>query len=674
MTLTLLAALTTAAVLGPRLPALVSAHASRRGSRSLTLLALGVAALLARRRALGANHAPALYYALAVVAGCAAARRRRDAKRGVSVLISLAAAPAVMRLVTGDDADVPACLAMVLGLLMDHAHAAAVILLMVTGGEALEELALDRAGTALRSLLADNPGTARLESSGGTTRGGDVPAELVVPGDVLLVRPNEVVAVDGTLMDEAAPAMDEKLITGEAVAGAKRRGDVVFAGSVNRGASAVRVRASKRYEESVVHLMRCTLRAALEKKSRVELGAKRIADGLTPLTLLVACAGFEYATRWLRRSPVEAWKVVLSVLMSATPCPAAIGVPVAMLSGMSQASRRLGTTIKSGDALEAMCDARCVVFDKTGTLTFGVPVVVGVVVESSAERGGAEDRAREALRLVASLERVSKHVLADAVYKHYTSSSSSSAEELLSVAGFEEVAGLGVSGVVGGEFAVRVGAWTHCFGETGAKEEDGELCAFFAIRRVGVATSAPHWARGRIRFEDPVRPGASAAVAKLRARGIAVAILSGDRSAHLKRVAAALGVDSFQSCLPHEKARRVQELQRKFGVVMFVGDGANDSAALAQADVGVSVDASSLASEAASVVVLNGDVRRVDDLIGLSQRVVRIARRTVRVGTAASLVQMAAAALGATTPFQNAVAQELIDLCAVLHSMAAVVA
>lgn len=150
-------------------------------------------------------------------------------------------------------------------------------------------------------------------------------------------------------------------------------------------------------------------------------------------------------------------------------------------------------------------------------------------------------------------------------------------------------------------------------------------------------------------------------------------ILSGDRSRHLASVAKQLDVDSFSSCLPHEKAARVKALQAQLGKVIFVGDGANDSAALAQADVGVSVDPSSLSSESADVVVLNGNIERVDDLISLSQRVVRIARRTVGLGTSASLMQMFAAATGATTPFQNAVLQELVDLSAVLHSMTAMV-
>lgn len=183
------------------------------------------------------------------------------------------------------------------------------------------------------------------------------------------------------------------------------------------------------------HLMTSTLRSALKRKSKVELASKRVADGLTPLTLLAASLGFRLALRRDPSQPLEAWKVVLSVLMSATPCPAAIGVPVAMLSGMSQASHRFGSTIKSGDALEALCDAKCVVFDKTGTLTFGAPVVSRVVCRPESSLAFAS-------QCIASVERLSKHVLADAFVKanaHVTP---------LPVTEFQEVAGFGVSGVV----------------------------------------------------------------------------------------------------------------------------------------------------------------------------------------------------------------------------------
>lgn len=521
-------------------------------------------------------------------------------------------------------------------------------------GQALTSL-YSPAGTALQTLLHENPGLARLES------GQDVPAESVEPGQIFLVRSNEAVAVDGVLVlaEGEASAFDEKLITGESASANKRAGDAVYAGTVNRGTQAVRVRATKKYSDSVFQQMKSTLAVALERKSKVELNSKRIADALTPLTLWAASAGYVLATYVRGLSPLQGWEVVLSVMMSATPCPAAIGVPVAMLSGMSLASRKLGSTIKSGDALEALADSKCVVFDKTGTLTFGSPVVSSFTAEPT-------DHASEALRMVASLERLSKHVLADAVFKHGTVTGAGAAT--LPVTDYNESSGLGVSGIVDGKYRVWVGANDFC-GVPPDPAKDDTLRAYFRISPVDDEKET--WCSGVISFRDPIRPEAMDVVSNLHARGLKVYILSGDRSNHLRSVAETLGVDGYYACLPHEKADHVVRLQKEVGKVIFVGDGANDTPALAAADVGVSVDASSLASESADVVVLSGDISRLDGLIKLSQGCVRIARRTVRGGTTASLLQMVGAALGITTPFQNAVMQEFVDLTAVLHSMTA---
>ena len=404
--------------------------------------------------------------------------------------------------------------------------------------------------------------------------------------------------------------------------------------------------------------MKTTLAIALERKSHVELNSKRIADGLTPLTLLASTAGFLLSTIHRKSTLWQAWEVVLSVMMSATPCPAAIGVPVAMLSGMSLASRKLGSTIKSGDALEALADAKCVVFDKTGTLTFGEPAVKTFVTSPQGKK-------EEALKVVASVERLSKHVLADAVLKYWAGGASGEAP--FEVTDYSETSGLGVSGTVDGRYKVCVGAHDFCGVEPDAKNDE-TLRAYFRVSSL----DGPEVCRGMIAFSDPIRPDAAEIVGNLRKRGLQVHILSGDRSYHLRAVAEQLGVDGYRACLPHEKADHVVRLQKSVGKVIFVGDGANDTAALAASDVGVSVDASSLASESADVVVLSGDIGRVDGLIALSARSVRIARRTVGMGTMASLCQMVLAAAGLTTPLQNAVAQEVVDLSAVLHSMTAI--
>jgi P-type E1-E2 ATPase len=203
---------------------------------------------------------------------------------------------------------------------------------------------------------------------------------------------------------------------------------------------------------------------------------------------------------------------------------------------------------------------------------------------------------------------------------------------------------------------------------TGRNEQ--RLIAYFSMEQASGGGGGAR-ATGSIGFVDPIRPDARVLVDKCRSRGMHVVILSGDSSPHLAWVERELGVQQAFTCLPHEKVLRIRELQVKYGPVIMVGDGANDSPALTASDVGISVDASSMASESAKVVLLSGDLTRVFDLIRLSDHVVGVATRTVFWGMTASVIQMTAAAYGSTSPFVNAVIQETVDLCATLHSLRA---
>lgn len=579
----------------------------------------------------------------------------------VSLFVALSGAPSLANLIANGSGDVPACLAMALGLLLGHAKATAVTLLMVTGGEALEDVAMERAGTAIESLLHRNPGTARLES------GTDAPAESIEPGTRIIVRANETIPLDGTLISPSKASVNEQLITGEPLPSTKQTGGTLYAGTVNLTPTPILIKTTAAYSSTVFAQMKSTLRLALSRKSKIELSSKRIADALTPLTLFASTAAFLVSHTLRGQPPSQGWDAVLSVLMSATPCPAAIGVPVAMLSGMSNASRNLGTTIKSGDALEALADARIAVFDKTGTLTFGRPAVVEFLCP------GDKDARKETGRLLASLEKMSKHVLADAVVTWYSALHPSEAPDL-AVQEFAEEGGRGVSGLVelhGVWRSVKVGTAEFCGiegGVEGAEElSEDTLRAYFSVSS---PSSQP--IQGLLAFSDPIHPSAHTLISHLRSLGVQSHILSGDRSPHLALVARQLGADGFASCLPHEKAGKVRELQKQ-GKVAFIGDGANDAPALAMADVGISVDSTSLSSDAASVVILSGSLSQLPGLISLASRSVNIARRTVTFGTLASLAQMVLAVAGVTTPVQNSAMQEVVDLSAVLYSMTAII-
>ena len=584
-------------------------------------------------------------------------------------IVAVGSAPVVAEALEGGDADMPAVGAILLGLLLDHCSAAAVILIMVTGGEALEEHALERAGSALHSLLERSPGTARLADSGV-----EVSADKIIDGQDVLVKHDEVVPVDGVLVSPEHCGVDERLLTGESVSVNKKIGDLIMAGSTNGSGYPIRLKARGRYEESVLQQMKSSLRSALERKGKIELVSKRLADAMTPLTVAVAALGLEFVIRVRRFSPEEAWRVVLSVLMSATPCPAAIGVPVALLSGMSVSSRLLGATVKSGEALESLSVAKVLVLDKTGTITTGRPVVSQFYFhqgdDGKATLDGKPIDLTLALNYVAHVEFQAKHVLADAVVREFESRGGSINKQITN---FVNRPGEGVAGVVDG-IEVRIGSKSFCIGETsstGSRFRDHDsanhLVSYFNLR----SSSSNESVSGTIAFEDPVREEAVQLVDRATNAGLTVVILSGDASSHLRYVANKLNICRFHTCLPHQKVERIRALQKEFGVVVMVGDGAYDSAALAAADVGISVDPTGMASESAKVVLLNGDVSKIYDLIRLSNHVVTIARRTVTWGMLASAVQMCVSATGTSSPFANAVTQELIDLASTLHSLRA---
>ena len=491
------------------------------------------------------------------------------------------------------EADVPALLAMELGLCLNYNSAALVILLMLTGGEVLEDYALSRAGRTLHSLLEQSPGVANRRRPG--RKGNEtitcetVPTEQLIPGDVVLVKYGEAVPVDGVIDSFAASDetcyVDESLLTGENLRVEKRMGDSLYGGSVNKGA-ATWVQVTRPYKSSMVAMMKKQLQSALDNKASIELRSKQFAAVFTPVTLAAA------ALAWLigyfnELGASMRWKRVLSVLMSATPCPASIGVPIAMLSGMSICNKRFGGTIKSGNALELLAKTSAVVLDKTGTLTSGNPTVVEFELFNDDEELPNSLTQSECLRLVASVEMFSAHPLAAAICNYHRTQSGE--ESLYDIKAVEHKESAGISALVNG-LEVSVGTLSFL-------EKQG-LGDFFRYREVSQTESIVSYflvrdstgkakASGQIHFDDELRPSARSLVQKLRRMHMRIVLLSGDRSRHLKKVAESLELNEYHSCWPHEKAQHVQKLKSEGETVLMIGDGSNDSAALVQADIGL---------------------------------------------------------------------------------------
>jgi heavy metal translocating P-type ATPase len=544
--------------------------------------------------------------------------------------------------------DIIAGLAMGGALALGETLAGVVIALMLAGGNVLEEHAQRRARRELTALLARTPRTAHRDTAAGLE---DVMVEDVRPGDRLLVKPGEVLPVDGTLLDAAA-VLDEAALTGESLPAEHRAGAGLKSGTVNAGAP-FRFRADRTAADSTyAEIVRLVEAAQAEKAPFVRL-ADRWSLAFLGLTLAIA------AVAWLvSGDPVRA----LAVLVVATPCPLILAAPVAIVAGISAAARH-GVLIKGGGALETLARARTVMLDKTGTLTTGMARLVGI------ESRGTTDPER-ILHLAASLDQVSQHVMAAAIM----AAARARGLELAMPEEVEESAGAGIAGRVEGR-EVRIGraAWV-----TGGDPSPWAETLLARARRDGRSTvfvAVGGRLEGALLLADEIRRDTPRALRALHRAGIVrVVMLSGDRQDVAEMIAAALGVDSvLAERSPQDKVDAVRA-ERADGVTVMVGDGINDAPALAAADVGVAMGArgAGAASEAADVVLLVDRLDRLAVAIRASQRARRIALESVLAGMALSTLGMLVAAAGYLPPVAGALVQEVIDVAVILNALRAV--
>jgi len=541
--------------------------------------------------------------------------------------------------------DVIALLAICVALAMGESFVAALIALMVAGGGALEALAEARARREMTALLARAPRVAHRAEGDALT---DIAVDAIRPGDVLLVKPGETLPVDGMLQDAAA-LLDESALTGEPLPVARSLGDALRSGIVNTG-NPFRMAASASAEASTYAAVIRLVRAAEAERPPMARLADRWAVGFLAVTLLAA--GLAWA---LAGDPRRA----LAVLVVATPCPLILAAPVALVCGLSRAARR-GAIVKGGSALERLARARTALFDKTGTLTSGTPRVAAVEPLD----GFAED---EVLRLAASLDQVSQHVVARAV----VAAAGAAGLPLAWPAQAVEIAGGGVAGEVDGR-DVLVGGAALLAARGYVLPETGPAA------RLAAAASAAAWVAvdgqvaGALLLTDRLRPEAPRALRALRAAGIArLVMVSGDRAATAEAIGAALGLDAVHADLAPEDKIAVVRAERASGPTLMVGDGINDAPALAAADVGVAMGAhgAAAAAEAADVVLL---VDRLDALaaaVASARRARAIALQSVAAGMGLSGLAMLAAALGMLPPVFGALLQEAIDVAVILNAL-----
>jgi heavy metal translocating P-type ATPase len=517
---------------------------------------------------------------------------------------------------------------------------ATIIVLMLSGGQALEKYATRRASSVLDALAHRTPSIAHRLTDNATS---DIPVEEIRIGDRLIIFPHEICPVDGTV-ESGTGTMDESFLTGEPFRIRKTVGSQVISGALNEE-SALTILADKLAVDSRYARIMQVMQRAEENPPQIRRLADRLGTFYTPVAIFIALAG------WIISGQPERF---LAVLVIATPCPLLLAIPITIIGSISLAAKR-GIVIKRPVILEQVGNVQTMFFDKTGTLTHGEPVVTDVVCFSGST-------ATEVLSLSASVEQYSKHPLAGAILR--------AAEEqniaLQKIENISEKPGEGLRGSVAGKNVLV----------TGRRKLKPELASKLppTISGMECVVVVDGTLFGLIRFHDRPRSESKPFIHHLKPRHHVrhLMILSGDRDLEVQHLAEIVGISDVRSSLsPEQKLQIVREETAKTST-LFLGDGINDAPAMLAATVGVAFGQNSdITAEAAGAVILEPTLGKVDELLHIGLRMRRIALESAVGGMVLSSAGMIAAALGYLPPITGAIGQEVIDLLAVLNALRA---
>jgi heavy metal translocating P-type ATPase len=514
---------------------------------------------------------------------------------------------------------------------------AAIVVLMLSGGTALEDFATARASSVLDALARRMPGVAHRRGTDGTE---DVKLEEIRIGDVLIVLPHEICPVDGVVIEGRA-RMDEAYLTGEPYEISKMVGSQVISGAIN-GDAALVVRAEKLAVDSRYARIMKVMQSTEEQRPRLRRLGDQLGAWYTPVALILAViAGL--VSRDMHR--------FLAVVVVATPCPLLLAIPTAIIGAISLAARR-AIIIKNPAILEQIDSCQTLIFDKTGTLTYGRPTLTEIICAEGFER-------QDVLRLAASLEQYSKHPLAGAI----VGKAGREETKFVGVTELSEAPGEGLRGTVEGR-NVRI------TGRKQAEEVGAVLPAMSSGLECVVFVDGRYAAT--MRFHDAPRGDSRLFIQHLKPRhGVRkVMLVSGDRESEVQYLANSVGISEVcAGKSPEEKVAIVRQETAK-AKTLFVGDGINDAPALTAATVGVAFGSQSdVITEAADAVILETSLGKIDELMHIGRRMRRIALQSALGGMLASIVGMIVAAMGYLPPIGGAIAQEIIDLFAVLNAV-----
>jgi len=500
-------------------------------------------------------------------------------------------------------------------------EAVIIIIALILAGNAFEARAKTRTANALRALVHLQPKTARVVRSGPNGDAEvDAPIETVETGETVIVRPGERIPVDGEILSGES-AVDESMLTGESLPVAKKPGDAVIGGTINR-TGAFRYRATTLGADSVLARIVKLMRDAQGSRAPIQKLADRISGIFVPVVISLAIATFVV---WFvaagQSSIARGIAAAVAVLIIACPCAMGLAVPTAVMVATGKGAE-LGVLIKGGEALQRAGDLRTIVLDKTGTITEGRPTVTDVVLAPGVSRN-----ADDTLRLVASLESMSEHPLADAIVRRARDRNLA----LASPEGFQSATGRGATGVVDGS-AIAVGNaalmadWSVDVTPLRAAAErlagDGKTPMYVAIDGA---------LGGVVAVADPIKDTSREAIRRFHDLGLEVVMLTGDNRRTAEAIARQAGIDRVVAeVLPDGKVAEIARLQGEGKVVAMVGDGINDAPALAKADIGMAIGTGTdVAAEAADVVLMRGDLRTAAQAVALSRRTMRTMKQNL---------------------------------------------
>ncbi len=542
--------------------------------------------------------------------------------------------------------DIVAMLAIITAIIMGQAFAGAVVVLMQSGGEAFEAYGLRRASSSLEALLARAPRFAFRKKRDSLEK---IDVKEVAVGDILIVRPGDLIPVDGTILSGTAE-IDESALTGEPLAHARAAEDQVFSGTIDVN-GAFEMRADKISQESQYQKIVELVRKAQLEKAPIQRLADRYAIFFTPFTLLMSLVGYLIT---------HDTTTILAVLVVATPCPLILATPLAILCGINK-SAQSGIIVKGGAPMEQIGNIQAAVFDKTGTITYGTPFVEEIIPLN-------HETADDLLYKTACVEQLSSHSIAKAVVEK--------ANRDLSIPNhFHETPGCGVEGDVNGDH-FTIGSYIfleQAYGKLCFKNCDEAIQRFQNQEKLLIFIAKNGLCIGILVISDRIRPNVPLLIQEMESLGVKeIVMLTGDSAKNASVIAKQAGIKHVKADLrPEQKVEVIRQLKEKYEPIAMIGDGINDAPALATATVGIAMGAygSAISAEAADIVLLEDDLSKVKDAIAISQWTIHIAKESIFIGIGLSVLLMIVASFGVIQPAIGAMLQEIIDVAVILNAL-----